>query len=372
MALAALLLWPSAEPEGPPPESLTVGSWPARGSLVDDVGLVDSAETAWRSASASGSLDPPGRDVRALYAGALDGPVVAALSSVDPLGREVVATLVDAGSGWRVIDVESPRTTDPVPGLTLPSGEGPRVLLAPEIAGASAATVVRREDSLWTPLPVGADGVTAPVPSGPDGSDPTIGLRSSDGLRGGLRGVFSVSIAAIFPITAPVIVDDPRWGRGGVSLTTAEYDAAYYADPVVPEGNGRIAVLAHDRVPGGRVVIVETQSATAGWYSHLLVVPGPDGEATLGPAPVVDGDLAAAVAPRAGGRVQVLAAAAPAISSIEVRDEDDVLVEGIGSTAVVLAPPLPPQVQVLAKGVDGAVVARLVLPLAERAGAGPQ
>lgn len=376
MALAGLLLWPTAETETTQAEAPLFGPWPSRGPLVDDAALLDSAEDAWRSAAASGLVDPPGRDVRPLYIGVPDGPTVAALTSVAPNGQEVVAMLTDGGSGWRVLDAASRSTTDPVPGLALPSEGTPRILLSPELALSQARPVVRRDDAVWTPLPVDEDGVTAPVPTGFDGSEPTIGIklrREESDDRGGLSGVFSVSPWAVYPLAPPVILDDPLWGRGDVALTTSEYDAAVYAEPVVPEGNGRMAVLAHAQAPGGRVVMVQAQSATAGWYSHMLVVPGEDGAPTLGPAPVVEADLAAGAGPRAGGRVQVLAAAAPEVSGLEIRDPGgNVLIEAAGSTSVVLAPPLPREVRVLGKDVDGAVTATLVLPLAAQAEAGAQ
>ena len=111
-------------------------------------------------------------------------------------------------------------------------------------------------------------------------------------------------------------------------------------------------------------MLVEVVPADDGRTSHRTVVPGPDGDPVWGPEPLVRDNLAVTVVPRGGGRALVLATSSPSIARVEVRTADDeVLVDGVGPTAVVLAPPVPAEVRVLGKRTNGAVVTSLTSPV---------
>lgn len=358
LVLVALALLPESAPSSEPVVSGpgTVGTWPARGELAQDERLLRDATAAWRS-SAGGGLREPGREVEPLYLGRPDGQTVALLRSATPEGRTLVAAAAVEGDAWRLL--ESAAVDSDVAWLTLPGGEQPRVLLAPDVAAASSLWI-RRSDGVWTRVASREDGVT-------------FGLRSRDGVtvlgvvrgRGASRSlgdVATVSATSVLPLRPPVEAASPAWGRSA-GLTAEEYDAALYASQALGQGRDRVAVLASTRVPGGRAVLVETRSPDDGQVRHQTVVPGPDGEPVLGPRPVVGTSLAAAVVPREGGRALVLAASAPSIARIEVRASEGVVVDGVGPTAVVLAPPVPDEVQVLGKRTDGEVVASLPDPL---------
>jgi hypothetical protein len=166
----------------------------------------------------------------------------------------------------------------------------------------------------------------------------------------------------VLPQPAPVDAGAPRWGRIG-GLSAEEYDAALYASRAFTEPPAELAVLASTRMPGGRAVMFEVASADDGRATYRTVVPGPDGSPTWGPEPAVRNNLAIAVVPREGGRALVLAASSPSVARVEVRTPDgEVLVDGIGPTAVVLAPPVPTEVRVLGKRTNGAVITSLTAP----------
>lgn len=358
--LVALALWPQPGPSVQQPAIAgpgTVGAWPARGELAADERVLRDVTAAWRTSDLDGAPEP-GRDVEPLYLGRVGEDVSALLRSTTAEGRTLVAAAVVDGDEWRMLDVR-PVDRD-VSWLTLPGGDLPRVLVAPEVAAASALWV-RRSDGVWTRVAARDDGVT-------------FGLRSNEGptLLGVVRGrgvdrtlieVASLSSTAVLPQPAPVDVAAPQWGRGA-GLSAEEYDAALYASRAFAEPPQQLAVLASTRVPGGRAVLVEVDSADGGGTSHRTVVPGPDGEPTWGPQPLVRDNLAVSVVPRGGGRALVLVASSPSVARVEVRKPDgEVLVGGTGPTAVVLAPPAPSEVRVLGKRTSGAVTTSLTSPV---------
>jgi hypothetical protein len=362
LVLVALLAWPAPEVEAPadPGPTLSVASWPARGSDAENQAELGEVAAAWRTSAVAPGVLSPGEVIEPLYLGDPDGYRVGLIRSTTDDGRLLVAAAVQRNDGWRVLDVAE--VTSDVPWLVLPGGDPPRVLAAPDVASAESL-LVRRADGLWTRVAIRDDGVTFTLRS-LDGQVPVLGVvRSTSGSRG-LYDVAGLSSMSVLPVESPVRAVAPRWGRSSV-LTPPEFDAALFARPALPEGTDRLAVLASARVPGGRAVLVETESVTDGQLRRLLVVPGADGEVILGDRPVVENNLAAAVAPRGGGRVLVLAAAAPSIARVEVRLPDGTsVIDGIGPTAVVLAPPLPEAVTVLGKRTNGVVVASIALPLA--------
>jgi hypothetical protein len=325
--------------------------------LAGDAGVLRDVAAAWRTADLDGAPEP-GRLVEPLYLGRVGEDVTALLRSTSADGRTLVAAAVVDGDEWRVLDAV-PVDRD-VSWLTLPGGDLPRVLIAPDVAAASALWV-RRGDGVWTRVAARDDGVT-------------FGLRSNDGptllgvvLGGGvprtLAEVAELSSTAVLPQPAPVDVVAPQWSRGG-GLSAEEYDAALYASRAFAEPPGQLAVLAATRVPGGRAVLVEVVSPDDGRTVHRTVVAGQDGDPEFGPEPLVRDELAVAVVPRGGGRALVLAASSPSIARIEVRTPDDeMLVGGIGPTAVVLAPPVPPDVRVLGKRTSGTVISSLTSPV---------
>lgn len=360
LLLVALLLWPGpAEPEQDPPSDFAVATWPARGADADSATALREVERAWLVQSSEAGFPAPADDVEPLYAGDPDGVRVALVRSRTEAGRLVVAAAIAESAGWRVLDAAV--VTSEVSWLVLPGSDPVRVLAAPEVA-ADASLVLRRSDGVWTRTAIRDDGVTATLRS-LDGPIPVLGVVGNVGVGRGLVEVAGLSGTSLLPVDAPVQPVAPRWGRSS-ALSTEEYDSALYAAPALPDAESRLAVLASARVPGGRAVLVETQSAADGQVRWALVVPGADGSPVLGSTPVVEDGLAAAVARRVGDRALVLAAASPSIARVEVRLADGTsVIDGFGPTAVVLAPPLPQEVTVLGKRTNGSVVSSLVLSL---------
>ena len=369
LLLAALLLWPGpAEPTDEPVPDFSVATWPARGTEAGSATALREVERAWLVQSADAAFIAPADDVEPLYLGDLDGSRVALVRSRTDAGRLVVAAAIEEGAGWRVLDAAV--VTSDVSWLVLPGSDPARLLAAPQVA-ADASLVLRRSDGVWTRTAIRGDGVSATLRS-LDGPIPVLGVVGNLGAGRGLIEVAGLSSTSVLPVDAPVQPAAPRWGRSSV-LSTEEYDSALYASPALPATDSRLAVLASARVPGGRAVLVETQSAADGQVRAVLVVPGTDGSPALGPAPVVEDGLAAAVAPRNGGRALVLAASSPAIARVEVRLGDGTsVIDGFGPTAVVLAPPLPDEVTVLGKRTNGSVVSSLVLPLGDSSTPSPR
>lgn len=369
--LVGLAVWPDGRERQVSDEGETsprqVQGWPARGDGADDVRAVRDISDAWRTAARESQVSAPGAQVDPLYLGTVDGARVALLRSVASSGVPVVAAAIgadDQPSGWRILDAV-PVDRD-VAWLTLPGGGTPRVLVAPDVA-AAGSLVLRRGDGVWTRVALRDDGVSFSLRS-LDLDLPVLGIVDGRGVDRTLGDLASLSPASVLPLPPPVEVDDPAWGRG-TGLRPEEFDAALYASRAVSQDRAsssrRLAVLAATRVPGGRAVLVETTSPLDGQVGHATVVPGPDGEPTLGPAPRVSGDLAVTVVARGGGRLLVLAAAAPTLARIEVRGSDGaVYIDGIAPTAVVLAPPVPAEMTVRGKRTNGAVVTSLEVPTA--------
>ena len=366
LLLVGLAVWPDASGGDPPdPEPTSprqVQAWPPRGEGADDVRTVRDLADAWRTAARETQVSRPGAQVDPLFVGVVEGERVALLRSVARSGAPVVAAAIasdDEPSGWRILDAVP--VDREVAWLTLPGGEVPRVLVAPDVAAASSL-VLRRGDGVWTRVALRDDGVSFGLRS-LDLDRPVVGVVDGSGVDRTLGDLASLSPTSVLPLPPPVHVDDPDWGRG-TGLRPEEFDAALYASQVVLQerarSSRRLAVLAATRVPGGRAVLVETTSPLDGQVDYATVVPGPDGEPTLGPTPRVSGDLAATVVPRGGGRLLVLAAAAPSLARIEVRGSDGaVYIDGIAPTAVVLAPPVPEEMTVRGKRTNGAVVTSL-------------
>lgn len=356
-----LLAWPAAEVESPadPGRTLSVATWPARGSDVENQAEVRAVAAAWRSSAVTPGVLAPGEVVEPLYLGDPDGYRVGLVRSTTEDGRLLVAAAVQRSDGWRVLEVAEVNTD--VSWLVLPGGEPPRVLTAPDVASAESL-LVRRADGVWIRAAIRDDGVTSTLRN-LDGPVPVLGVVRSTGGSRGLSDVAGLSSTSVLPVESSVRAVAPRWGRSS-ALTPPEFDAALFVRPALPDGTDQVAVLASARTPGGRAVLVETQSAADGQPRRVLVVTGADGEAVLGDPPVLENNLAAAVAPRGGGRVLVLAAAAPSIARIEVRLPDgSSVIDGIGPTAVVLAPPVPEAVSVLGKRTNGVVVASIELSI---------
>ena len=199
--LVALALWPQPRPAVEQPAIAgpgTVSAWPARGDLAADDRVLRDATAAWRTANLVGA-EEPGRDVEPLYLGSVGEDVAALLRSTTAEGRTIVAAAVVDGEAWRVLDVAA--VDRDVSWLTLPGGDLPRVLVAPDVAAASALWV-RRSDGVWTRVAARDDGVT-------------FGLRSNEGptLLGVVRGrgvdrrlaeVATLSSTAVLPQPAPV------------------------------------------------------------------------------------------------------------------------------------------------------------------------
>jgi hypothetical protein len=358
LGLVLLLAWPSGEEAGQKPAPGSVASWPARGPTAQDLSALREVESAWRGAAQGSGIPAPGGEVDVLYLGDVDGLPVGLLRSITDEGRLLVAAVVQGADGWQVLDAVP--VDREVAWLTLPGGGIRRVLAAPQVA-AAGSLVLRRGAGIWNRVAIRDDGVTATLRSLEEES-PILGVVGGRGPQRSLVEVAALSPSSIVPVSPPVLAGAPSWGRAG-GLTAEEYDAALYALPVVPESAGRVAVVAATRVPGGRAVLVEISSSVDGRTRHLLVVPGEDGSPVVGPAPVVSSRLVAGVVVREGGRLLVLAAAAPSVARVEVRSPDGVtLVDGIGPTAVVLPAPAPREVTVLGKRTNGSVVASITVP----------
>lgn len=370
LALGVLLAWPPGadQQSDDPLADFSVAGWPARGSEAESPSQVRSLAAAWAAAARDGALVPPGDAVEPVYIGEVDGTRVGLARSRSQTGGVVVAAAIEDGSGWRVLDAAE--VASEVSWLALPGSGPPRVLAAPDVAAASSL-LLRRDAGVWTRAAIREDGVTATLRS-LDGPVPVLGVVGRVGAGRGLLDIAGLSRTSVLPVDPPVQAGAPRWGRSS-ALTPEEYDSALYAAPALPDAAGRLAVLASARVPGGRAVLAETSSeANDGEPQRVLVVPGPDGQASLGPAPAVQDGLAAGVAVRDGGRALVLVATAPSLARVEVVLPDGTsAIDGRGPTAVVLAPPLPDEVTVLGKRTNGSVVARLSMPLGQSAGGSP-
>lgn len=360
----SLLLWPAA-PSRSEQNLPGLVAWQPRGDLAADAAVLRSLASAWRSAASASDIPAPGTVVEPLFVGEPDGYPVALLRSVGDTGRVLVAAASAEQGDWRLLDAVP--VDREVPWLTVPGDSLPRVLTAPDVQG-SAAVVLRRDDGVWNRVAIRDDGVSATLRS-LDPQSAVVGVIRRQGETRGLVDVSTISATSILPLNPPVVAESPRWGRA-TSLSPEEYDSALYAAPALYAGSavpgfaGSLAVLASTRTPGGRLVLVEAVSADDGQARHLLVVPGWDGSARLGPAPRVSNQLAVAAVPREQGRVAVLAAAAPSIARVEVRDSTGrTYVDGIGPTAVVLATPTPDEIVVLGKRTNGSVVASIRLPL---------
>ncbi len=299
VALLALLVWPTAPAEqgtdtGDPVQQGPLAAWPVRGSLADDEAVLAEVTQAWRVAAATEGVPAPGRVVDPLYLGEPDGFEVALLRSLNEQGRVVVAAAaVLRDEQWRLL--EAAPVDGEVSWLTLPGLEHPRVLAAPEVAAASSL-LLRRDDGVWNRAAIREDGVSMLMRS-LDGQAPLLGVVGSVAGTRGLVEVSALSRTSVLPQRAPVAAQAPRWGRGAM-LSPEEYDSALYAAEAIPSFTGNLAVLAATRAPGGRVVLVETESSADGWFRYLLVVPGEDGVPTLGAEPVVAQPLAASARAR--------------------------------------------------------------------------
>lgn len=380
VALLVLTLWPSSpgSPATDPPadaalpaSQVGLSSWPARGELASSRRILRQAEVAWRTAVGRPGIAAPGAEVEAVYLGQPDQQVVMLLRSVSTQGRLVVA------AGWiddegEVAILEARAVDRDVPFLVLPTPDRLRVLAAPEVAATSALTL-RRDDGVWSRVAIGEDGVSMALRS-LERADPIIGTIGDVGVVRGVTTLLVASRASVLPMAAPVSLVAPRWGRSSAP-TVQEHDAALYAAQALPATVGRtprLAVLGSARVLGGRIVMVETEDTDDAGVAYHTVVPGPDGEPQLGGPPVVEGPLAATVVDRGAGRTWVLASAAPSVGRVVVRDPDGrQYVEALGSAAVLLAEPLPRQVEVVGTRIDGPIP-RLRLPLAATAEPGGQ
>jgi hypothetical protein len=360
VGLAALLLVPdrparlAAEPGGP----VALAAWPPRGAWAEDADALREVAEAWRAAGAG--IPAPGRDVEPLYLGEPDGSAVALVRSIDDAGRLHVATAQRGASGWRLLTAATV-TTD-VSWLTVPGTDVVRVLPDPAVVD-DAALLVRRSDGVWTRAPVHDDDlVVVPGTSGPAA---VMGVARRDGAVLSLDDVATVVPAEVLPAPPPVRLRDPAWGRSQ-PVTVEEFDAAIYAATALPDADNGLAVLATTRTPRGRLVLVESPTTVQGWTRQLFVIPDADGSAQLGALPQMGDDVAIGLAPRGEGRAAVLVATSPRVARVEVRSsQGDLVVEGTGTTAVVLPSPAPDRLEVQARSGDGAVVEGLSVSVAE-------
>ena len=357
--LVALLLWPQP---APPPASTGEGvaSWPARGPLAQDRGLLRQATLAWEAAARTGSLRPPGADVSLLYAGpSAPGPSVV-LRSVGSDGQVLVALARTDRGQVQVIAAEAVDTT---PRAIVLTQQGAYRLLVPPAAGVDL--VVRRGDGIWQRVETPVDGLTAPVRS-LDGLGPVLGVVGSVFGQRGLIETWRLQPTAVVPVADPLVVTSPAWGRD-TPLSPPEYDDAHAVAPALRasrDGPLRVAVLAAAGIPSGRAVVAEVTASRPDLPGHVLVLTQ-EGSVSTGPPPVVRDGLAVGVVPRRDGRALVLVGSSPAVAQVQVSGPDGrTLVSGSGTVSVVLPAPVPAYVQVAGLGPTGAEVARLRVALA--------
>lgn len=370
--LLGLLLWPDqgiqarpSSPSGAPgggSEAGSVASWPARGELAGDPRLALAAEVAWRTAAQSSGLMAPGPEVDVVYGGRVDDHVLLVLRSWSAEGTPVVA-LARSGPDGNLSVVDARAVPGSVPWLTLPGAQRLRLLVAPDLTQ-NPSLVLRRDDSLWSPVAIGEDGVTAPLRS-LGREPPIVGVVE---VRDEVRDVLDVAVAvpgSLLPAAAPVVVVEPSWGRRSAP-SFAEYDAALFAAPGLPGAPAEVAVLTAEKLPGGAwAALLEYRDPGRLEEETVMVVPtGPDGRPEVG-WPVTRGvALAAGVVSRPGGRLMVVVTARPEVSRVEVRGVDGAtLVDARGSTAVVLPPQTSGEVVVWGRHQSGYPIESLRLTI---------
>ena len=149
-------------------------------------------------------------------------------------GRTVVAAAIVEGESWRVLDAAL--VDRDVSWLTLPGGDPPRVLVAPDVAAASALWV-RRSDGVWTRVAARDDGVT-------------FGLRSNEGPT--LLGVYGRTEQMADGTSLTV---DENYIRESILEPNARVVAGY--EPVMPTYQGRLkdeeimAIIEYLKAPAG-------------------------------------------------------------------------------------------------------------------------
>lgn len=363
--LVGLLLWPPASSgtRSDAAQQPSVAGWPARGTLAADPDLARAAAASWRSAGRGAGITAPGPDIGVVFLDDRDGALTTVLHSRTPDGQLLVAVGRATGPGGagdlQIIDAV-PVPDDP-PWLTLPGGEHPRLLVAPDLAQQSAL-LLRRADGRWSRLAIGDDGVSAPV-RGLGDQPPLVGVVDEGRPPRALRDVHAVSATSLLPVPGPVSVSDPVWGQAD-GPTPEEYDAALTVGAALaPTSDDPIAVISETRIRDGRAVLAEI--ARPDGVKHVLVATGADGVPRLAGSPRVSDSLALGLLPRDAGRWLVLVGAAPGVDSFEVRTWGGrTLIGGAGSAAVVVPAPAPAGVVVHGWRADGSPVDRVSLPIA--------
>ncbi|MFD6419050.1 hypothetical protein [Streptomyces sp. NPDC060194] len=165
-------------------------AWPARGDRREDTGLLGRALQVWANPAKSVRITstpstptvPPAVPPRLLYAGDVDGTAVVLLHD----GQRAVRYAEPLeGGGPPVLDFartdDAGVTTAAALVLTRTDGNA-RYLLAPWVAETGSRDLLR-PDAPATPVDVGSDGVSAPVPRPGSGAScatwPVLQLRSS-------------------------------------------------------------------------------------------------------------------------------------------------------------------------------------------------
>jgi hypothetical protein len=362
--LVALLVLPQPADTSSETGALRIGvdAWPARGPRADDDGLLRAATSAWRAAGAQGEVAAPGRVVEPLYLGEADGAVDVVLRSRTSDGLLLVAAGTGRSDGTVRIQAVERAIGEPV-ALVLPAGGEPRLLVAPP-RDEGLTLLVRKRDSLWQEVYVDEHGLSAPVRGLSSRLPPVLGIMARTGTERGLVQTHLITEQSLLPGSAPAIVTTAAWGASGLP-STEEFDAALVALRGIPEPTKRVAVLAETRSGVGRVVLAEVADPFTGETRHRLVKSDGSGRVELGASPTVSSTLAVGLAPLGGGRLMVVAGAAPSVPRVEVRTGDgQTLVDGLGPTSVVLPAPAPAELVVLGKRTNGSVVATLRVDVA--------
>ena len=363
VALAVLLLLPRDDP--PPGYTLAEGEldvpsderllpWPGRGPWAADQSFVAEASTAWRDAAiVDSSVDAPGDDVVALWAGPVLDARMAVLQSVGADGVVRVAQVSDMLFGWlqpqlRLLGTD--RVTTEPPFLVFPfvGPDDRRGQLDPDVLAtfqmlpgpqvrSGEHSALRVDGSRLVSVDVQPDGLSAPWAYGRwwIREDPEVAVvtRADDGA---LEAAVRLGPDALVPGDPPVSLVDPLWGADR-PYVAQDYVTASAALEALGADSGAASVLGTAETPAGPASLVHAQSTSHG--AAVLVVgggaqPETSSAASVGPA----SQVALGVARRPTGERVVVAAASPLTTLLAIDADGDALTTGGRAQAAVLPP----------------------------------
>lgn len=206
---------PAPAPAGPVPAALAGApgelDWPARGPLAGDQDLLRDALRTWRD-GVPARQQPA--DAAVLYAGAPDGARTVLLQGTDPSGQSWAAAVTEDAGTLALRAAEPLGRAAPL--VVLPAGDQVRLLTAGD---AGAGLLAAAPDGALKPVPLDADGLSAPVTPEPAGTPVVV---TTGGTVAGSGTVLPGKLSAV---SGAVEI-----GAGTLGLGPATPTAAWYAD----------------------------------------------------------------------------------------------------------------------------------------------